>query len=100
MDSSAQFPGVVYQLRSGFSSRRVGDKVFILAADGAMHILENSAAVALWDQILARDKGPFVSEDLGATLTSSFDVDPETAAADSREFLEKLCVLGILGRDP
>lgn len=89
----------VFLLRSGFSARKVGGKVFVLATDGAMHILENESAVTLWEFIESAPARRFRPGDLAAALESTFNVDARTARSDSDLFIRKLQALGLVSEE-
>ena len=88
----------VYRIRSGYSDRRVGSKVYVLGPGGTMHILDNATAVFLWDAIGTLGKGEI--DKLVNDLVGHFDVSPEIARSDVADFLSCLEGLEVLEKIP
>jgi len=76
--------------------RKVFEEGLLLDQEVArLHVL-NSAAAFLWD-LLAQ---PRTSDELLNALLQEFDVDPETARRDIREFLDQALSAGLLEVQP
>ena len=84
-----------YQLSPYLSVKRIDNEVFVLdRKNGQMHTF-NSSAAFLWGCL---ERGVAVNE-LGPSLTASFEVEPASAQADAEAFVadcEKKNLLTIL----
>jgi hypothetical protein len=64
--------------------REVDGELFIVTPDNHFHNLADPVATAIW---AACDEAPRTEDELLATVTRRFEVDPEVARADLRAFL-------------
>ncbi|MDE6857229.1 MAG: PqqD family protein [Alistipes sp.] len=80
------------KIRNQYKVREMaGEHVVIVqgrcGADMTKIISLNSTSLFLWNELSGRD---FSVEDVAGLLTSSYDVDAETAARDAGAWVEKL----------
>ena len=83
-------------LRQGFTTRKVGDKIFVLSQESQMHILENRAACFLWERLEAAGSEGLTLSSLSTALCDRFDVNQAVAQSDTLAFVERLVGLGIV----
>jgi len=76
--------------------RIVDGEVFAITADGTLHSIGNETGLAIWDLLAA---GPVSIDTVVETLVEQFEVDRDTATADSAEFLNLLAHKGIAIQD-
>jgi Coenzyme PQQ synthesis protein D (PqqD) len=75
------------KLRQGATEwREVEDRVLVLDLEDSDYLIVNRTGAAVWPALVAGT----TREELIELLTSDFDVDPESAAANLDEFLSTL----------
>ena len=82
-------------LKPGFTTRQVGQKIFVLSRDSRMHILENRTASFLWERLQSAGAGGKSQGELIKDLTDHFEVVPDVALRDIEMFLQQLISAGI-----
>lgn len=75
--------------------RRVGDEVFALMPDGAIHWFKNATAVAVFDRLRDAGETGAAFGDLVAAVVAGFEVERARAQADLRAFVGRLVDLGV-----
>ncbi len=83
-------------LTANLVTRTVGGQVFILMPDSRMHILENDSAVFLFNLLSGCTDGGKSLEELSGALLQTFEVSPERALADVKDFVRDLHALQVL----
>ena len=86
--------------KKGFNLREVCGQHIIVAQgkeniDFSNIISMNESSAWLWQQILANDMD-FVAKDLAALLMEEYDVDAQTALADSETLIKQWHEAGII----
>lgn len=76
-----------YQLHPDAAFRRVGEEVFVVTDDRALHQFTNATATALFS-VLSR--GPARADGLARALSEQFEVDTSRAQADVEAFMTTL----------
>ena len=80
---------------SGLHERHVGDKIFVLDAQSAMHAMDNAVAVEIWRCLDQSVDGVTLGGVVGA-IVERFDVPRDQAVADVLDFARLLHDRGIL----
>ena len=83
-------------IRLGLHERRVGDKVFVLAANSTMHVLDNPVAVSIWDVIGAGPDDGTTVEAIAAAIHSDYEVAESQAVTDVLAFVRLLHERGVV----
>ena len=76
--------------------RQIEGEMVLLDLRSSMYLSTNAAATLLWRRL---DEGT-TQADLTRELASTFEISPETAANDVRDFLEACRHRGFLDEDP
>lgn len=82
----AQSTDDLLKLRDHLVWRQVGDEVMVLDTDTSQYLSVNSSGAVLWPLLTDGCR----REDLERALVEHFDVDDETARADTERFLASL----------
>ncbi len=85
-----------YRLRDEAAYREVGETVFVVTADRALHKMANPTALAIFRTL---ESGPASVDELASTLTRRFDVDNATARADAQAFITTLVERKLVAED-
>ena len=87
------------KIRSEYKLREMaGEHVVVVpAADGTADLTRivslNTSACRLWESLQGRE---FSLEEAARVLTEHYEVDPDLARTDAREWIERLAACGIL----
>lgn len=76
--------------------RQIEDEVVLLDLRDSMYLSTNAAATLLWRRL---DEGT-TQADLTRELAETFEISPEAASSDVRDFLETCRRRGFLHEDP
>lgn len=76
--------------------RIIGDEVFVLMFDSRIHWLKNPTAKTVWQALAAAGPSGITPRDLARTMTDEFEVELETALADTVAFLSILQEKGLV----
>ena len=82
--------------RSDLIHREVGEQIFLLLPDGAMHWLKNATAVSLWRALAAAGADGASVASLAASLVARFEVERVVAERDVASFLRVLVERGLV----
>lgn len=73
--------------------QQVEDGFFVITPDNALHQLRDEVAIVIWQ---ALDQGPQKVEELVDAICEQFDVSPERAEADLKEFVQEGLKRGLI----
>lgn len=93
-----QFRGIVLMEESlvihpRVAFQQVEDGFFVITPDNALHQLRDEVAIVIWQ---ALDQGPQKVEELVDAICEQFDVSPERAEADLKEFVQEGLKRGLI----
>jgi hypothetical protein len=87
--------------KEGFASRKIGDSIVLVPAGARVLdmnglVTMNATGLYIWELL----DGTHSLEEIAAKVADSFEVDPEQATTDVREFVAQLHGIGLLQDEP